>query len=46
MKQTKIKNSMIGLEIHGYIETKEKLFCNCKNFHDMKQIKPNINKKF
>ena len=34
---------MIGLEIHGYIETKEKLFCSCKNFHDMKQIKPNTN---
>jgi len=34
---------LIGLEIHGYIETKEKLFCTCKNFHDMKQIKPNTN---
>jgi len=34
---------MIGLEIHGYIETDEKLFCNCKNFHDMKKIKPNVN---
>lgn len=34
---------MIGLEIHGYIETKEKLFCKCKNFHDMKKIKPNTN---
>jgi aspartyl-tRNA(Asn)/glutamyl-tRNA(Gln) amidotransferase subunit B len=34
---------MIGLEIHGYIDTKEKLFCRCKNFHDMKQIKPNTN---
>lgn len=34
---------MVGLEIHGYLETKEKLFCSCKNFHDMKQIKPNIN---
>jgi len=33
----------IGLEIHGYLETKEKLFCKCKNFHDMKQIKPNTN---
>ena len=37
------KNIMIGLEIHGYLETKEKLFCKCKNFHDMKQIKPNTN---
>jgi len=35
--------SMIGLEIHGYLETKEKLFCKCKNFHDMKLIKPNTN---
>ena len=34
---------MIGLEIHGYIETGEKLFCTCKNFHDMKKIKPNVN---
>ena len=34
---------LIGLEIHGYIETKEKLFCRCRNFHDMKIIKPNIN---
>ncbi|MAG02775.1 Asp-tRNA(Asn)/Glu-tRNA(Gln) amidotransferase GatCAB subunit B [Candidatus Pacearchaeota archaeon] len=34
---------MIGLEIHGYIESEEKLFCRCKNFHDMKKIKPNTN---
>ena len=34
---------MIGLEIHGYLETKEKLFCRCKNFHDMKVINPNTN---
>ncbi|MEN9626030.1 MAG: Asp-tRNAAsn/Glu-tRNAGln amidotransferase subunit [archaeon] len=34
---------LIGLEIHGYIETREKLFCECKNFHDMKKIKPNTN---
>jgi len=34
---------MIGLEIHGYIETDEKLFCRCRNFHDMKKIKPNTN---
>jgi aspartyl-tRNA(Asn)/glutamyl-tRNA(Gln) amidotransferase subunit B len=33
----------IGLEIHGYLDTKEKLFCRCKNFHDMKQINPNEN---
>ena len=36
-------NAKIGLEIHGYIETEEKLFCRCKNFHDMKIIKPNTN---
>jgi len=38
-----MKHVLIGLEIHGYIETKEKLFCRCKNFHDMKVIKPNTN---
>jgi aspartyl-tRNA(Asn)/glutamyl-tRNA(Gln) amidotransferase subunit B len=37
------KKHMIGLEIHGYLETNEKLFCRCKNFHDMKVIKPNTN---
>jgi len=37
------KQPLIGLEIHGYLETKEKLFCKCKNFHDMKVIKPNTN---
>lgn len=31
----------IGLEIHGYLVTKEKLFCNCKNAHKLKEIKPN-----
>lgn len=40
----KDKNSAkIGLEVHCYIETEEKLFCRCKNFHDMKKIKPNTN---
>ncbi len=34
---------LIGLEIHGYLETKEKLFCRCRNYHDMKIIKPNTN---
>ena len=42
-KNVKENLVMIGLEIHGYIETKEKLFCGCKNFHDMKIIKPNTN---
>jgi aspartyl-tRNA(Asn)/glutamyl-tRNA(Gln) amidotransferase subunit B len=31
----------IGLEIHGYLITKEKLFCNCKNAHKNKEAKPN-----
>lgn len=39
----KNNNVIIGLEIHGYIETDEKLFCCCHNFHDMKKIKPNTN---
>ncbi len=39
----KQEKPLIGLEIHGYLETKEKLFCRCKNFHDMKIIKPNTN---
>ena len=31
----------IGLEIHGYIQTKEKLFCRCPT--DYKDAKPNTN---
>ncbi len=31
----------IGLEIHGYIDTKEKLFCTCNNNH--KEKSPNVN---
>lgn len=31
----------IGLEIHGYLVTKEKLFCNCLNEHKNKEAKPN-----
>jgi len=31
----------IGLEIHGYINTEEKLFCNCKAIHGAKLTKPN-----
>jgi aspartyl-tRNA(Asn)/glutamyl-tRNA(Gln) amidotransferase subunit B len=31
----------IGLEIHGYLTTKEKLFCNCKNSHKDKDALPN-----
>jgi len=33
----------IGLEIHGYVLTKEKLFCNCKAEHGLKYFKPNTN---
>ena len=33
----------VGLEIHGYIQTKEKLFCRCKSEHGMKVSKPNTN---
>jgi len=33
----------IGLEIHGYIDTKEKLFCTCKALHGLKISKPNTN---
>ena len=33
----------IGLEIHGYIKTKEKLFCSCKAIHGAKLTKPNTN---
>ncbi len=32
---------MIGLEIHGYLDTKEKLFCNCRSAHGAKVAKPN-----
>ncbi|PIO07673.1 Asp-tRNA(Asn)/Glu-tRNA(Gln) amidotransferase GatCAB subunit B [Candidatus Pacearchaeota archaeon CG10_big_fil_rev_8_21_14_0_10_34_12] len=31
----------IGLEIHGYLSTKEKLFCKCKAIHGSKFAKPN-----
>lgn len=41
MKEKTIQKVLIGLEIHGYLETEEKLFCRCKNFHDMKLIEPN-----
>ena len=34
---------MIGLEIHGYISTNEKLFCRCKTSHGIKLSKPNTN---
>jgi aspartyl-tRNA(Asn)/glutamyl-tRNA(Gln) amidotransferase subunit B len=31
----------IGIEIHGYLTTKEKLFCDCKNAHKEKDARPN-----
>jgi aspartyl-tRNA(Asn)/glutamyl-tRNA(Gln) amidotransferase subunit B len=33
----------IGLEIHGYLRTEEKLFCKCKSGHGLKSSKPNTN---
>jgi aspartyl-tRNA(Asn)/glutamyl-tRNA(Gln) amidotransferase subunit B len=33
----------IGLEIHGYLNTREKLFCDCKAIHGAKFTKPNAN---
>ena len=33
----------IGLEIHGYLSTQEKLFCSCKAEHGLKIGKPNTN---
>jgi len=33
----------IGLEIHAYLNTKEKLFCDCKAEHGIKHAKPNTN---
>ena len=33
----------IGLEIHGYINTGEKLFCRCKTVHGLKFSEPNTN---
>ncbi len=33
----------IGLEIHGYLLTKKKLFCHCKSEHGLKYSKPNTN---
>jgi len=33
----------IGLEIHGYLSTNEKLFCTCKSEHGLKHSKPNTN---
>ncbi len=46
MSSTKLIQSVvpkIGLEIHGYIQSNEKLFCNCKAEHGIKLTSPNIN---
>ncbi len=36
-------NVRIGLEIHGYLMTNEKLFCRCKAIHGLKTTQPNTN---
>lgn len=33
----------IGLEVHGYLLTREKLFCTCKAEHGLKKVAPNVN---
>jgi len=33
----------IGLEIHGYINANEKLFCRCRTIHGLKFSEPNTN---
>ncbi len=33
----------IGLEIHGYLNTNQKLFCKCKTSHGVKNSEPNTN---
>lgn len=33
----------IGLEIHGYLDAKEKLFCDCPCIHGAKLARPNVN---
>jgi aspartyl-tRNA(Asn)/glutamyl-tRNA(Gln) amidotransferase subunit B len=40
-KAGKNKKLKIGLEIHGYLITAEKLFCDCKNAHKEKTSTPN-----
>lgn len=37
------QEAKIGLEIHGYIDTNEKLFCSCKAIHGAKLTNPNVN---
>jgi aspartyl-tRNA(Asn)/glutamyl-tRNA(Gln) amidotransferase subunit B len=33
----------VGLEIHGYLNTNQKLFCRCKTSHGLKNSNPNEN---
>jgi len=33
----------VGLEIHGYLNTNQKLFCRCKTSHGLKTSNPNTN---
>ena len=35
--------TLIGLEIHGYLDTREKLFCRCNINHKQEQTKSNTN---
>jgi aspartyl-tRNA(Asn)/glutamyl-tRNA(Gln) amidotransferase subunit B len=35
--------AMIGLEIHAYLDTKEKLFCSCNAVHGAKEVESNTN---
>ena len=35
----------IGLEVHGYLLTHEKLFCRCKAEHGAKKVEPNTTPK-
>jgi len=37
------KQVKIGLEVHGYLLTREKLFCRCKAEHGLKKVSPNVN---
>ncbi len=37
------EKAKIGLEIHGYLNINEKLFCRCKAMHGTKFSKPNTN---
>ena len=42
-QKNKSKKIKVGLEIHGYLLTREKLFCRCKAEHGLKKVSPNVN---